>query len=520
MSPALRALAAVVAAAVALTVGSPAQAAVEPVPGVPFEPSLPAGPLTAPDPLDIGTVQPPSGRAPAPPEKRTAALDLTFPTNGYQAIDVPEAFRPWHAAVAPRVDTGLHDASGVRMYVRNGVTYNHPVAQAQYGFQNLSTYRRTNDLFYLDRAVLQANRLINTRVEARGGWFFPYRFDFSSSSHPGMILRAPWYSAMAQGEATGLFTQLAQIPALTEEQRILYRRAADGAFTSLTVGSDAEPWVVHTDASGYLWLQEYPVSPEANSDFTYNGHLFAAMGVWDYVRLTGNEVAATIFDGAITTAVRYASTVRNPAWYSSYCVRHRVPSQGYHLTHINLMLQMQWLTGRWEPAAISDLFVSDYPPYAITGQVVFAGATHTFYRFTAAGVVSATKRMTFTRRTAASTDTRIRIKGRGIYYKITNGAAAGWYVPEVFGRSAIRGIHLAADYRPERRAIFVGGRTFSAYSFDGAGNRTGSRTSTFTRDSSAPFDRRALVEGRMYVRIAAGGFARMWVPSAALRLDR
>ena len=128
--------------------------------------------------------------------------------------------------------------------------------------------------------------------------------------------------------------------------------------------------------------------------------------------------------------------------------------------------------------------------------------------------------MTFTRRTGANTDSRIRIKGRGIHYKITNGAAAGWYVPEVLGRATIRGIHVAADYRPERRATFLGGRTFSAYRFDASGNRIGSKTSTFARDSSAPFNRRAVIEGRTYVRITVGSFAGLWVPSAALRLDR
>ena len=197
-----------------------------------------------------------------------------------------------------------------------------------------------------------------------------------------------------------------------------------------------------------------------------------------------------------------------------------MPHRNYHMAHINLMLQMQWLTGRFEPAAFSDAFVADYPPSGVTGQVLFAGTTHTFYKFTAAGVVTATKRMTFKRQTGANTNSRIRIKGRGIHYQITNGAAKGWYVPEVFGRSALKGIHVAADYLPERRAIFPAGRSISAYRFDAAGTRIGAKTSSFSNDSSAPFNRRAVIAGRTYVRITAGGFAGMWVPSSVLRFDR
>ena len=267
----------------------------------------------------------------------------------------------------------------------------------------------------------------------------PVRLGVQPARITGLVQRAPWYSGMAQGEATGFFAQLAQVARLTDAQRATYRDAADETFVTMTIGPEAAPWVVHTDAEGYLWLEEYPQEPETASDFTYNGHLFATLGMWDYAMLTGSEVAADIFDGALTTAVRRFPSVRNLNWYSDYCVQHDMPHRNYHIAHMNLMLQMQWLSGRPEPAAISDAFVADYPPWGVTGQVIFAGTKHTFYKFTSTGGVSATKTLTFSRQTGANTDLRTRIQGRGIYYRITNGAAAGWYALEAFGRVGLKG---------------------------------------------------------------------------------
>jgi hypothetical protein len=486
-------------------------------------PDTPGGPFVAPDPIAEGTPMEPSG-APrkAQPEAapRAAVGDWTFQMGGYRPIAVPDLFQPWRSQTVPRVDTGVRDAAGVRKFVWNGKTYDHPVGQAQYGLQNLNTYRRTNDLFYLNRALLQANRLIAIKHEFNGGWYYPYEFDWASAgAHTGLVQRAPWYSGMAQGEATGFFAQLAQVARLSDAQRATYRDAADKTFVTMTIGPEAAPWVVHTDAEGYLWLEEYPQEPETASDFTYNGHLFATLGMWDYAMLTGSEVAADIFDGALTTAVRHFPSVRNVNWYSDYCVQHDMPHRNYHIVHMNLMLQMQWLSGRPEPAAISDAFVADYPPWGVSGQVIFAPTKHTFYKFTSTGGVSATKTLTFSRQTGANSDLRIRIQGRGIHYRITNGAAAGWYVPEAFGRAGLKGHRVAADYAPARTAIFPAGRQFSAYRFDAAGNRIGAKTSTFAKDSMAPFDRRAVINGRTYVRISAGGFTDMWIPPSVLRLD-
>ncbi|SDZ37868.1 D-glucuronyl C5-epimerase C-terminus [Micromonospora pattaloongensis] len=523
---------AVVAAATAAAARSlPASAAPAPAAAGPADvvggwsdPSPAGAPADAFDPLEDGTPRRPTGTVETPGPSRTRAaltpnaLPFSFKMFGYRPVDVPEQYRPWRSYRVSRVDKNLHDETGVRMFEWDGKIWNHPVAQAQWGLQNLSQYRVTDDdQFFLERACKQADRLIDTHVLLRNAWYFPYRFNFAL--HEKVILPAPWYSGMAQGEIVSLFSQLAQMEQLPDEDRARYRTAADGAFAGLLLGPEGRPWVVHRDRDRYLWLQEYPVEPEANSDYTYNGHLFATLGLWDYARMTGSELAADLFDGAVTTAVRYASVVRHPGWYSGYCAPHRPPHPKYHLIHISLNLQLHWLSGRPEPAKVADIFTEDYPPHAFKATVMLGAGTHTAYKFSSTGAITATKKMTFARASSASADSRIRIKGRGIHIRISNGAAAGWYVPESYDRVYLKGQHVAAEFRPHRTAVLPGARRYPGYRYDADGNVLGSKTVSLTRDSAVQFDRRAVIRGRTHLRVTTGAFAGYWIAASAVRTD-
>ena len=107
----------------------------------------------------------------------------------------------------PLVDDGVHDAQGVRMFLIGTTQFNHPVAQAQYGLANLSSYALTNNATFLNRAIAQANRLLSLKVASRGAWFFPYPFNFALHGIAADTMVAPWYSGMAQGQALSLFVR-------------------------------------------------------------------------------------------------------------------------------------------------------------------------------------------------------------------------------------------------------------------------------------------------------------------------
>lgn len=191
------------------------------------------------------------------------------------------------------------DTDGVQIYRRDGERFFHPVGMAQYGLAAVHGYQETGNSEYLRRAEANASKLIEEGVEARGAMYFPYRFDFRLHGDDGDVMTAPWYSAMAQGQALSFFVRLLEV---TGDER--WREAANDAFTTFTLpreaAGDEEPWTVFVDESRYLWLEEYAKDPPMR---VLNGHIFAIYGLYDYHRLTGDHRAAELFDGAVTTSV-------------------------------------------------------------------------------------------------------------------------------------------------------------------------------------------------------------------------
>ncbi|MFI6639380.1 D-glucuronyl C5-epimerase family protein [Streptomyces sp. NPDC050504] len=498
-------------------------------------PSLPTIPVTPlPDPLLEGTASAPAAaphipyaspaapsaaaaKAPRVPEK----LPFAFKRNGYTCKDVPDAMRPWRDRLAPYVDKAAHDAQGVRMYKLDGKLYEHPVGQAQFGLENLATYRVGGDAFYLQRAKAQADRLVAKRIEKDGAWYFPYPFNWKSPSH-GLNYKAPWYSGMAQGEALSLFSQLALLDVLPEAERAAWKLAADGTFASLLRVATVKPWVINKDAAGFLWIQEYPQEPVPKSDYTFNGYMFAALGLWDYHRLTANKLAEQLFDGALTTLNQYFSGLRNKNWYSFYCQVHRAPTDHYHVIHIDLLRQLHWLSGNIRFAYLSEVLMDDYPYPGLgkVGTVQLAAGRHVFYDFDDNGAVRSSKTVQLNSPSTAPTARRVRIKGRGIHYLVSAGRLKGLYVAESYPRCYLAGEWFRAEYLPQRKATFPAGVSITLHKIKDTGKVTASKTVRFAKPSVASFDRRSVVNGRTMIRISAGSLTDYWAPVPQVATDR
>ncbi|MFV0127251.1 D-glucuronyl C5-epimerase family protein [Streptomyces sp. HMX112] len=506
-----------------------------------------------PDLLAEGRLSPPSRRIPyaqgAPTGRAArevpAALPFAFNRSGYTiAAELPEHLRPWrdrpkrYEDISPDEDKSFLDSEGV-LQIREGrgkPGYDHPVSQIQFGLACIASYRTEKDAsrkaLFLTRAKAQAKRLIDRRVEARGVWYFPYPFDYTHTEHSGIDYKAPWYSGMAQGEAISLFIQLSQLDAIADAERALYRTAADNAFASLLLGDEAYPWVVHKDAAGYLWIQEYPGARPGTGDFTYNGMIFAMFGLWDYYTATGNELALALYDGSASTIARYFPLLRNVRWHSYYCQTHRIPAPTYHQHHINLFRQLHWQTGSPDFAHHTDVLTDDYPsPYLREGATVaLAAGTHTLYRIstpadgdwdrTTGDVELEQKKVAFTRATQAPADMRRRIKDRGIYYRLSAGAYSGWWVGESWPNSFLRGQYLTTAYRPQRTLTFPGGnQQTDVYRFTEDGTAVSIKTLSFSTPSNTSADRRAIVNGRPMYQITAGDLVGYWVPATGVTAD-
>ncbi|MFD9763176.1 D-glucuronyl C5-epimerase family protein [[Kitasatospora] papulosa] len=463
--------------------------------------------------------------------------------SGYQLVtDLPEAMLPWRdrptawANVSPSTGAYRLNSAGEYLYYPDGgsVGYDHPVGQIQFGLGCIASYRTETDParrdLFLTRARAQAERLITQHTEARGAWWFPYAFPFTHAVHSGVDYQAPWYSGMAQGEAISLFVQLAELEAVSAEDRARYMAAAAGALASLQVADDGYPWVVNVNASGYLWIQEYPGATPGAGDYTYNGAIFAMFGLYDYARATGDQAAADLYDACATTLARYFNLLRNPRWHSYYCQTHRVPAPTYHQHHIALFTQLHWQTGSPDFAESVDRLVDDFPAPGVSGTVRFEAGSHVLCRFdTAASGAWASgkddaqleqRTVSFTRGTSAPASMRRRIQGRGIYYLISAGAYAGWWVGENWATAYLRGIHLATLYRPDRTVTFPGeGVAVEAYQIAVDGTVISARTVAYATPTPALADRRAIVNGRPCFQIAEGELAGYWVPASSVTAD-
>ncbi|TFV83802.1 hypothetical protein E4V99_01555 [Microbacterium sp. dk485] len=270
-------------------------------------------------------------------------VDHVFRATGFTldpAAPVPYADR---APVDVHDAAQTVDATGLRTYHRRGdrALADHPVAMAQYGISALAEFERTGDATWKQRAVRQAERLIEMRTLRGDAWWFAYSFDWAYGER---TLRAPWWSAMAQGQALSLFVRLATE---TGDQR--WHVAADRTWKSfLQPRAAQEPWAVLVQ-DGALFLEEYAGGQPPL--LVLNGQIFALFGIHDYWRMTGDAQAARMFDGGATTVLEVMPEVRVPGGVSYYCVdtpfcqRPLWQNAKYHVIHSWQLDSLESLTG-------------------------------------------------------------------------------------------------------------------------------------------------------------------------------
>jgi hypothetical protein len=442
-------------------------------------------------------------------------LTFTFKATPYDAQIPPRNRYPYGRDTGiALVDTDTHDKSGVRMKLVSGKLYDHPVGQARYGIDNLESYRATNDVRYLNRAKLQAARLMKNAKKVGNAWYLPYPFNFKLHNQSSYTQKAPWYSAMAQGQGVTLFVRLWEI---TQEQQ--YRNAADGIFNSfLTVRNAKTPWVVWVDASKRLWLEEY-AGP--HPDRTINGQLFAVWGLWDYWRLTQDSRAKLLYQGGLTTVVDYYSVWRNKNWVAYYCLAHQhLPQaldQKYHQIVLQQLIHSYTISHDVRLLRLSETLVRDFPRPEVVGTVTFAAGSYTAAKFTSTGKVASRKVVTLSKNSSAPTDRRARIQGQlGYWMQITAGAFKGYYVKERSGLTYLRGRSLVYSYVPPRPVSIAPGRTYTGYTFDGAGKVLGTVTATPEEVTAFGATSTALWNGAEYMLAADGPLAGAWVPTSLL----
>jgi hypothetical protein len=451
--------------------------------------------------------------APAAGAAGSGGLPFSFRTTAFPLPAVDAVHSPYAStAVVSRGDSGIHDEAGVRMRLEHGRLYDYPGGQAAWGMDNLNSYLVTADAFYLERAKLQAQRLIDTSQHVGAAWFFPslYRRDRHGYRNDPMV--PPWYSCLGQGAGLALFARLYEV---TGDPK--WEEAATGAFSAFLVkGPRKGPWITDVD-KGYLWFEEWP---KQTLDHTLNGFGFGALGVYEYWRVSGDQRARQLFRGAATTLLHAFPAFRKPGWVSRYCLLHQVGNPHYHHIHRRQFLTFSTLTGDVRFARDADLLRQDFPDPALTGGTcVIQPGTYLVRQFRASGEIKASATLTVTAAQEVGISARRRVFGRGIYEQLAEGPAAGFCILERPGRVVCPGLADWTDYSPSRRLVLRAGVTYTGTSVDAHGDVLDTRTVTPGAPQTASFSRRAVLNGVDSLLVDSGSLAGYWLPSTGLTTD-
>jgi heparosan-N-sulfate-glucuronate 5-epimerase len=245
----------------------------------------------------------------------------------------------YYMLLAQKADyAGHQDSAGIPMldyHGRIGRQYN-PIAIAQWGLGNYNICCQTQNEDR-KRKFLAASDWLCAHLEPNphGLWVWNHHFDWEYRSP----LKAPWYSALAQGQGISLLVR-----AHHETGATAYLEAAERAFASFT-RSTREGGVTFTDTDGDPWFEEYIVKPPTH---ILNGFIWAAWGVYDYFLATQSRTARDLFAQAVVT-LRVNLHRYDLGFWSLYeqssTLLPMVASPFYHRLHVVQLRVMYRLTG-------------------------------------------------------------------------------------------------------------------------------------------------------------------------------
>jgi len=186
--------------------------------------------------------------------------------------------------------SGLFDEDGIPLtdYKEFGIQYQ-PVGIAQYALGTWDLYLENNDPQDKEKFIHMADWFCDNLLVENGFGIWEYNFDF-----PRYNLKAPWPSAMSQGEGISVLMRAYQ---LTENKK--YIEIAKLALNSFKVPIEMGG-VLYKDKEGYVWYEEYPPL-EKEPPHVLNGFIFALFGLCDYYKATESEEALELFNQGIKT---------------------------------------------------------------------------------------------------------------------------------------------------------------------------------------------------------------------------
>jgi len=242
---------------------------------------------------------------------------------------------------------GPFDANGIPMLDyrgKLGCQYN-PIAVAQYGLGNFNLLSSTGHHVRLNNLARVADWLVsNLQSNPAGLHVWMHNFDWEYRE----TLRAPWYSALAQGQGISLLVR-----AFRETRNSVYMESARQAFAAFLVDVKSGG-VAFRDEEHNWWCEEYIVFPPTH---ILNGFIWAIWGIYDFWLASADPIADSLFKAATATLRRKLIDFDAGYWSlyeQSGTLLPMIASSFYHSLHIVQLTVMYRLTGDELFAQIAD----------------------------------------------------------------------------------------------------------------------------------------------------------------------
>ncbi len=244
------------------------------------------------------------------------------------------------------------DDDGVKMYEYNDRYYYHAVSMCHKAMDLLDAYHQTKDTVWLEQVKKYVRRLVVEASLIDGALYYPCRFDFKVHARDDALLRAPWYSGMAQGTVLSVLVRM-----FNATRDSTYLDFAHKTFKSFQrLRGEAEPWTVFVDSRGCYWVEEYPLSEPS---MTLNGFIAAIYGLYEYHQLIKSDSSEKILKASFNTIKNYVPLFRRRGKPSLYNLRFRHYAADYHKLHIEMLLYLEQMTndsffGKWADTLLAD----------------------------------------------------------------------------------------------------------------------------------------------------------------------
>ena len=256
----------------------------------------------------------------------SAAISIPYdPAGKYPTMyDAPPKF------YEKRKRTMEYDENGIPMLkIADNSVYD-PVYTIQYALSEYGFFISTHKKSHLETAKRICDWLLDSQDVEDGCWYYKYDYVHEPTL---FLLKAPWASAMAQGQAISLLTRMY---ITTKDNK--YLAAAIKATTMLNIPISSGG--LASDLWGHTVYEEYPTIPYS---ITLNGFMFCALGLYDISLLTEDKHVAELWHNAKNT-LTFMVPLYDGDIMSIYCLSHvtmgnvkRQWADRYHYIHITML---------------------------------------------------------------------------------------------------------------------------------------------------------------------------------------